>query len=158
MEASIAVGIDSPRNPDIKNEALHTNFRQAKEKASAALSAARTFLPFTLSEPRLKGSFRGQALIYGEIIYVLFQIIERMDGMLHIRSSYGNSVVAQFNEQVVPYRRSVAASISLTLFAVHEALTTKLPLPQFLPSSRVARKLILWPYISPPGHRRSVPK
>ncbi|KAI0847573.1 hypothetical protein F5Y00DRAFT_241193 [Daldinia vernicosa] len=139
MEASIAVGIDSPRNIDIKSSAFNENFEDAKEKAEQALAAARTFLPFCLTEPRLKGSFKGQSLIYGEMIYVLFQIIDRMDNMLHIRKAYGSSVLEELNREVLPYRRNVAASIMLILFALHEALTTRLPLPQFLPSSRVAQ-------------------
>lgn len=40
--------------------------------------------------------------------------------------------------QIYPYRRNVAAAITLMLFAVHEAFTTKLALPQFLPSARLA--------------------
>ncbi|KAI2620062.1 hypothetical protein GGR54DRAFT_639832 [Hypoxylon sp. NC1633] len=139
MEGSVAVGIDSPRNIDIKSNSLTESFTDAKEKAEQALSAARTFLPFCSTEPRMKGSFKGQALIYGEMIYVLFQIIDRMDNMLHLRKAYGSSVLEELNAEVLSYRRNVAASITLTLFAVHEALTTRLPLPQFLPSSRVAQ-------------------
>ncbi|KAI1386559.1 uncharacterized protein F4822DRAFT_319978 [Hypoxylon trugodes] len=139
MEGSVAVGIDSPRNIDIRSYAFNENFKDAKEKAEQALSAARTFLPFCLTEPRIKGSFNGQALIYGEMIYVLFQIIDRMDNMLHLRRAYGSSVLEELNADVLPYRRNVAASMMLTLFAVSEALTTRLPLPQFLPSSRVAQ-------------------
>ncbi|KAI0161133.1 hypothetical protein GGR52DRAFT_161306 [Hypoxylon sp. FL1284] len=139
MEGAIAIGIDSPRDIDIKSRALNESFKDAKEKAEQALAAARTFLPFCLTEPRIKGSFKGQALIYGEMIYVLFQIIDRMDNMLHIRRAYGSSVIEELNVEVLSYRRNVAASITLTLFAVHEALTTRLPLPQFLPSSRVSQ-------------------
>ncbi|KAI1458014.1 hypothetical protein F4805DRAFT_467072 [Annulohypoxylon moriforme] len=139
MESSVAVGIDSPQNVDIKSHALSENFQDAMEKAEQALAAARTFLPFCLTEPRMKGSFKGQALIYGEMIYVLFQIIDRMDNMLHLRKAYGSSVIEELNADVLPYRRNVAASMMLTLFAVSEALTTRLPLPQFLPSSRVAQ-------------------
>ncbi|OTB06416.1 hypothetical protein M426DRAFT_72217 [Hypoxylon sp. CI-4A] len=139
MEGSVAVGIDSPKNIDIRSNAHSENFKDAKEKAEQALSAARTFLPFCLTEPRMKGSFKGQALIYGEMIYVLFQIIDRMDNMLHLRKAYGSSVLEELNADVVAYRRNVAASMMLTLFAVSEALTTRLPLPQFLPSSRVAQ-------------------
>ncbi|KAH9891418.1 hypothetical protein F4778DRAFT_333778 [Xylariomycetidae sp. FL2044] len=139
MEVSIAVGIDQPRNIDIKSLAINASFIDAKEKAEQALNAAKTFLPFCLIEPRLKGSFKGQAMIYGEIVFVLFQIVDRMDNMLHIRKTYGSSVLEELNEEVLPYRRNVAAAITLTLFAVHEALTTRLPLPQFLPSSRVAQ-------------------
>jgi len=40
--------------------------------------------------------------------------------------------------EIYPYRRNVAGSITVTLFAIHGALTTKLPLPQFLPSARLA--------------------
>ncbi|KAI1494320.1 hypothetical protein F5X96DRAFT_617433 [Biscogniauxia mediterranea] len=139
MEASIAVGIDSPTNIDVKSHALNAKFSRHKEKAEQALSAARTFLPFCLTEPRIKGSFKGQAMIYGEMIYVLFQIIDRMDNMLHVRKAYGSSVLEELHAEVLPYRRNVVASITLTLFAVYEALATRLPLPQFLPSSRVAQ-------------------
>lgn len=139
MEASIAVAIDSPLGGDIRSHAQNAHFRRAKGKAEQALSAARIFLPVCLAEPRLKGSFRGQSIIYGEMIYVLFQIIERMDNSLYLREAYGNSIVENLNSEVMAYRRNIAASITITLFAVHEALTTRLPLPQFLPSCRVAQ-------------------
>jgi hypothetical protein len=60
-----------------------------------------------------------------------------MDNHLHLRKEYGSGVLEELNVQVFPYRRNVAGSITLILFAVHEALTTKLPLPQFLPSARL---------------------
>ncbi|ETS82366.1 hypothetical protein PFICI_04242 [Pestalotiopsis fici W106-1] len=138
MESSVAVGIETPCAVDLRSEALKNRFKRSKGKAESALAAAQTFLPFTLTEPRLKGSFRGQAMIYNEIIYVLHQIVDRMDHVLHLREAYGSAVLEELNEFVLPYRRNMAASITLTLFAVHEALTTRLPLPQFLPSSRVA--------------------
>ncbi|KXJ85792.1 hypothetical protein Micbo1qcDRAFT_153740 [Microdochium bolleyi] len=139
MEGSIAVGIDSPINIDVRNHALNSDFLEAKGKAEQTLAAARTFLPFCLTEPRLKGSFQGQTIIYGEMIYVLSQIIDRMDNMLYLRKVFGSSVLEELNQDVVAQRRNVAGSISITLFAVHEALTTRLPLPQFLPSCRVAQ-------------------
>ncbi|KAH7031257.1 uncharacterized protein B0I36DRAFT_242604 [Microdochium trichocladiopsis] len=139
MENSIAVGIDSPINIDVRNHAHNTNFSDAKGKADQALAAARTFLPFCLTEPRLKGSFTGQTIIYGEMIYVLSQIIDRMDNMLSLRQAFGSGVLEELNKDVASYRRNVAGSISIALFAVHEALTTRLPLPQFLPSSRNAQ-------------------
>ncbi|KAK7755537.1 hypothetical protein SLS62_002471 [Diatrype stigma] len=139
MEASVAVAIDAPVRVDIKSHALNENFRRAKGKAEQALAAARTFLRSCFTEPRLKGSFKGQSIVYGEMIYVLFQIIERMDNVLYLREAYGSSILEELNAEVLPYRRNVAASITITLFAVHEALTTRLPLPQFLPSSRVAQ-------------------
>ncbi|KAK6198318.1 hypothetical protein LQW54_010402 [Pestalotiopsis sp. IQ-011] len=138
MEASVAIGIDSPAAINVKSEVLRNQFKRSKGKAESSLAAAQTFLPFTLTEPRLKGSFKGQAMIYNEILYVLHQIVDRMDHVLHLREAYGSAVLEELNEFVLPYRRNMAASITLTLFAVHEALTTRLPLPQFLPSSRVA--------------------
>lgn len=61
-----------------------------------------------------------------------------MENMLQMRQAYGSAVLEQYNARVYSYRRGVAASITLMLFACHEALTTKLPLPQFLPSARIA--------------------
>ncbi|KAI1119614.1 hypothetical protein F5Y14DRAFT_9555 [Nemania sp. NC0429] len=139
MESSVAEGIDSLSTTDTKLQTPGRKFKNAKAKAERALDAARTFLPFCLTEPRIKGSFRGQTLIYGEMIYVLFQIIERMDNMLHIRKLFGSSILHELHQEILPYRRNVAGCVTLTLFVVQEALTTKLPLPQFLPSSRVAQ-------------------
>ncbi|TGJ83687.1 hypothetical protein E0Z10_g5076 [Xylaria hypoxylon] len=139
MESSVAVGVDSPSSVNVKSQALNSNFKSAKEKAEQALDAARTFLPFCLTEPRIKGNFEGQVLIYDEMIYVLFQIIERMDNMLHIRKLFGRSIIEELHDEILPYRRNVAGCVSLTLFIVQEALTTRLPIPQYLPSSRVAQ-------------------
>ncbi|TAQ90015.1 hypothetical protein B7494_g1642 [Chlorociboria aeruginascens] len=138
MEACLAYGVETETNVNVHTRAVSERFEHAKGKAQAALRAAETFLPFCASEPRLKGSFKGLALIYGEILYVLHAILDRMDNMFHLRKQYGSGVLEELNAQVSPYRRNVAGSITLILFAVHEALTTKLPLPQFLPSARLA--------------------
>jgi hypothetical protein len=58
--------------------------------------------------------------------------------MAELRRAYGSALLEQYNSMVFNYRRNVAASITLTLFVVHEALITKLALPQFLPSARLA--------------------
>ncbi|KAI1430164.1 hypothetical protein F5Y12DRAFT_781402 [Xylaria sp. FL1777] len=139
MESSVAVWVYSQNAVDIEPHALHQHFNDAKKKAERALDAARTILPFCLTEPRIKGNFEGQALIYGEMIHVLFQIVERMDNMLHIRMLFGRSALQEIHEEILPYRRNVAGCVSLALFVVQEALATKLPIPQYLPSSRVAQ-------------------
>ncbi|KAM3085092.1 hypothetical protein ACMFMG_003524 [Clarireedia jacksonii] len=138
MEACLAYGIETETNVKVHSPEVTLRFSTAKSKAEAALVAAETFLPFCANEPRLKGSFAGLALIYGEILYVLHAIIDRMENMLILRYEYGSGVLEELNAQVYPYRRNVAGSITLILFAAHEALTTKLPLPQFLPSARLA--------------------
>jgi uncharacterized membrane protein YgaE (UPF0421/DUF939 family) len=138
MEACLAYGIETEVNFEVSSEAVSERFDSAKSKAQGALEAAETFLPFCAQEPRLKGSFAGLALVYTEILYVLHQIVDRMDNMLQLRKEYGSGVLEELNVQVYQYRRNVAGSITIILFAVHEALTTKLPLPQFLPSARLA--------------------
>ncbi|KPM38890.1 hypothetical protein AK830_g7667 [Neonectria ditissima] len=139
MQSAMAVGIDCPDKPDFRAPALHKRFNLARAKARGALAAAETFLPFCSTEPRLKGSFKPLAPIYQEIIYVLHQIIDRMDNMIQLRKEYGSSVLEDLNPKVHAYRRNVAASIMLVLFSVNEALTTWQPLPQFIPSSRLAQ-------------------
>lgn len=138
MEACLAFGIEKETNVDVHSSDVLIRFDRARSKAEGALAAAETFLPFCANEPRLKGSFQGLALVYAEILYVLHAVVDRMDNMLYLRHEYGSGVLEELNEKVYPYRRNVAGSITLVLFAVHEALTTKLPLPQFLPSARLA--------------------
>jgi hypothetical protein len=143
MQAAVAVGIDDPIHLKVRNPQLHKRFSRARDKAQSALSAAETFLPFCLSEPRLKGNFKRLAPIYREITYVLHHIIDRMDNLLQLRKEYGNSVLEDLNSLVYAYRRNVEGSITVSLFAVDEALTTRLPLPQFLPSSRHAQLMLV---------------
>ncbi len=138
MEKCIAAGIEQGVKIDIYAASNIVRFEDANGKASIALGAAETFLPFCSNEPRIKGSFDGLALIYTEILFVLHQIVDRMDNMLQLRTAYGSGPLEELNAEIFPYRRNVAGSITITLFAVHGALTTKLPLPQFLPSARLA--------------------
>ncbi|KAH7385028.1 hypothetical protein BKA64DRAFT_156224 [Cadophora sp. MPI-SDFR-AT-0126] len=138
MEACLAYGIETETNINVHSAEVSARFDRARSKADGALTAAETFLPFCTNEPRLKGSFKGLALVYAEILYVLHAVVDKMANMLHLRHQYGSGVLEELNEKVYPYRRNVAASITIILFAAHEALTTKLPLPQFLPSARLA--------------------
>lgn len=143
MQAALAVGIDHPDKPNFRSVDLDVRFKGARDKAEAALRAAETFLPFCLTEPRMKGSFKKLAPIYREIIYVLHQIIDRMENTVQLRHAYGSSILEDLNPQVYTYRRNVAAGAMLTLFSVHEALTTWLPLPQFIPSTRLAQNRLV---------------
>ncbi|KAG5950657.1 hypothetical protein E4U53_004627 [Claviceps sorghi] len=138
MHAAIAVGIDDPHRPNFRSRKLFDRFSHCRDKAQAALAAAEAILPFCLTEPRLKGSFRPLAPTYKQIIYILQQITDRMDNMIQLRRAYGSSVLEDLNPQVHAFRRNVAGSSALILFSINEALTTWLPLPQFLPSTRLA--------------------
>jgi len=87
MEKCIASDIESGKKLDIYSPVNLVRFEHASTKANAALSAAETFLPFCSHEPRIKGSFEGLALIYGEILYVIHQIVDRMDNMHQLRTA-----------------------------------------------------------------------
>lgn len=139
MQSFLAVGVDSPCNILLDSPVLYKRFNTARSRAEAALGAAQTFLPFCLSEPRLKGDFKALVPVYSEIIFVLHQIIDKMDTVVSLRSTYGSSVLEDLNPLVYAYRRNVAGGMALSLFAVNEALTTRFPLPQFLPSNRIAQ-------------------
>ncbi|RDL33819.1 Uncharacterized protein BP5553_08187 [Venustampulla echinocandica] len=138
MEACLAYGIELDMNLDARSDSIAERFRRAKGKAQGALTAVEIFLPFCVNEPRLKGSFAGIEPIYAEMLYVLRAIVDRMDNMMSLRHEYGSGVLEELNPKVHAYRRNVAGSITVILFSVREALTTKLPLPQFLPSARLA--------------------
>ncbi|KAF4446434.1 hypothetical protein F53441_9918 [Fusarium austroafricanum] len=139
MQAAMAVGLDTPIRPDFQDPGLNKRFSHARNKARRALAAAEMFLPFCSTEPRLKGSFKPLEPIYKEILYVLHQIIDRMDNVVMLRREYGSYILEDFNPQVHVYRRNVAASIMLVLFSAGEALSLWEPLPQFIPSSRSAQ-------------------
>lgn len=139
MQAAVAVGIDHPEKPNFRSKELYARFHRARNQAQSSLNDAEQYLPFCLAEPRLKGSFKPLAPIYTEIIYVLHQIIDRMINVVQLRRAYGSSVLEDLNSKVHAHRRNVAASCTLILFTVNEALTTWLPLPQFLPSARLAQ-------------------
>ena len=138
MEGCIALGVETGVTLPESALGASRRFDRASTAAHHSLAAAEVFLPFCLTEPRLKGSFASLHMWYTEILFVLHQITDRMDNMLSLRRAYGSSVLEDFNPQIYAYRRNVAGAILCVLSAVHEALTTKLPLPQFLPSARLA--------------------
>ena len=138
MEKCIAFGIEAGVKIDVFNAVTYDQFLHASGKANTALAAAETFLPVCDKEPRLKGSFEPLGLIYTELIFVLHQIIDRMENMLQLRTAYGSGPLEELNAEIFPYRRNVAGAITNTLFVIQCALATKLPLPQFLPSARLA--------------------
>lgn len=73
-------------------------------------------------------------------------MVDRMDNMVQLQMTYGSGPLEELNvskitayykgpllltyqAQIYPYRRNVAGSINLTLFAVQSSLTTKVALP-----------------------------
>ncbi|EPS35466.1 hypothetical protein H072_11152 [Dactylellina haptotyla CBS 200.50] len=140
MESAIAFGVDQTANiSDLKNENAVKAFYKARKKADVSLAAASAYLSVSTQEPRIKASFANDKLIFKEIIYVLHQIIDRMENVLQLRLQLGSALLENYYPYVYKYRRNVAAAITITLYAVHEALTSKLPLPQYFPSARLAQ-------------------
>ena len=139
MESCVAYGIeDAAILKEGFSPQVFKRFQSASSKAKRSLDDAETFFPFCSKEPRLKGTFKKMSKIYEEMIFVLRQIVDKMDNMIQLRLAYGSGPLEELNAQIYPYRRNVAGSISLILYAVHEALSTKFPLPQFIPSARLA--------------------
>lgn len=143
MENCVAFGIEHPKAKHILTQSTIKRFEKATSNAKAAVETAEGLIPFAQKEPRLKGSFDSQLAIYKEIIFVVHQIVDRMDNMIALRTAYGSGPLSRYNSQIYQYRRNLAGSIILTLYSVQEALTTKLPLPQFLPSCRLAQLRII---------------
>lgn len=87
MESAIAFGVDQTTNlPDVKNEKAVTAFYKARKQAEVSLAAASAYcrptlylqrmyigranemtVSVTTQEPRIKGSFANQKLIYKEV-------------------------------------------------------------------------------------------
>ena len=73
MESCIASGVDDTRNI-VNSPILSEMFEQARKKASASLATAEAFLEFTKQEPRLKGSFDAQAIVYKEVCTLVSRV------------------------------------------------------------------------------------
>ncbi|PKS09068.1 hypothetical protein jhhlp_003681 [Lomentospora prolificans] len=125
VQGAVSIGIDDP-NLHRKPTRIDSVFASSRNKTEAALAAAETFLPFCVSEPRLKGNFKALVPVYAEIIFVLHQILDRMDNVVSLRKNYGFSVLEDINHLIYTYRRNVAGGVTLSIFA-------------FLPSNRTAQ-------------------
>lgn len=133
MERIIAYGFDDP-------ETASKEFKKCAKVARGSLTAAATFRTFTKQEPRLKGPFEEISKIFGEIIFVTRQIIDRLENIVFLRQQYGSVVLDEYGPEVLAYRRQTAAAITTTLRAVEAALLNKTPLPQYMPSARLAHR------------------
>ncbi|KAL8638025.1 MAG: hypothetical protein Q9228_004783 [Teloschistes exilis] len=112
METCVAVGIEEGINLDIYDPRALERFEHASGKANSALTAAETFLPFCNNEPRIKGSFEGLAAIYKEILFVLHQIVDRMDNMMQLRTAYGSGPLEEYNVKPTPRRPQLTQTLT----------------------------------------------
>lgn len=108
------------------------------KKARSALSSSDGLLSIAKKEPRLKGPFDKHAKIYKEIIFVINQILDRFESIKFLREQYGSAVLDELSPYTYLYRREVYGTTIALLRTSEEALFTKKPIPQFMPSSRIA--------------------
>jgi uncharacterized membrane protein YgaE (UPF0421/DUF939 family) len=115
-------------------------FTKLLAQSKASLNRADAYRVTAKKEPRLKGSFDEISHIFFEVIFILREILDRVDNIVQLRRVYGSAIIEEFNTDVHPYRRQLSAAISNSLKMVQLALLTKTPLPQYLPSAKIAHK------------------
>lgn len=143
LQLIYAVGLDGEDSKLSMTEARYENFRKFSTTAKSALTRADAYRTSARKEPRLKGSYKGIERVIYEIIFILREILDRMDNIILLRRIYGSAIIEEFNPTVFPYRRQVTASINNALKAVQFALVTKAPLPQYLPSAKIAHQRLV---------------
>lgn len=89
-------------------------FRRWESLTTAIPSLLDSPVPLCSKEPRIKGSFEGLALIYSEVslvpsecytecnrtcqvLFVLHQIVDKMENMLQLRVAYGSGPLEELN-------------------------------------------------------------
>ncbi|SCU96738.1 LADA_0H02476g1_1 [Lachancea dasiensis] len=143
MQVLLAAGLEGENLSRSLTDEKYQRFAKISSSAKAALSRASGYKSLTRQEPRLKGNFAEIERAFTQIIYIQRQIIDRMDNVVLLRKQYGSAIVEELNDMVYAYRRQYVASISTLLRAVQEAIRNKTPLPQFLPSARIAHRRLV---------------
>ncbi|AAS54033.1 AFR661Wp [Eremothecium gossypii ATCC 10895] len=142
IEVLYAGELDAPHKITISKATLD-RISFLSSNAKSAINRASAYKTIARREPRLKGSYKEIEKVFTQMIFVLRQIIERMDNIEFLRKQYGFGIVEELNHAVYPYRRHVAAALGNQLRSIQEALINKRPLPQYLPSARIAQKRLL---------------
>lgn len=143
VQNQLGLGLDKDPPSEaliVRSDKLFSNYMK---KARNALTMSEAYLNVTRQEPRLKGSFKDIQFIYREMCFALNQILDRYDTIKFMRQQYGSAVLRDLHPYVYSYRRDVYAGMLCSLRAVEEAVHTKRPLPQFLPSARIAHMRLI---------------
>lgn len=143
MELLYATGLEGEPLKTSLTEDRYSKFAKISQSAKSALARADAYKGLTRQEPRLKGNYTELENVFTQIIFVQRQIVDRMDNAALLRKQYGSGVIEELNEVVFPYRRQMVASVSCLMRAVQEAFLNKTPLPQFLPSARIAHRRLI---------------
>lgn len=143
METLYAAGIEGEALKLSLSDEKYERFRKLSEATKSALSRATSYKGLTRQEPRLKGEYTELENVFTQIIFILKQVVERLDNSVLLRRQYGSAIAEELNSIVYPYRRQFVASIVNILRAVQEAIINKTPMPQYLPSSRIAHRRLI---------------
>lgn len=143
MELLYASGLEGESIKNSMTDARYEKFTKISQSAKSALARASAYKGLTRQEPRLKGEYTELENVFTQIIFVQRQILDRMDNVALLRKQYGSGVIEELNDVVHPYRRQVVGGLSCVMRAVQEAFLTKTPLPQFLPSARIAHRRLI---------------
>ncbi|QLQ78761.1 hypothetical protein HG537_0B01100 [Torulaspora globosa] len=143
MELLYASGLEGESLKTSMTDDRYQKFNRISQSAKSALSRAEAYKGLTRQEPRLKGEYTELENVFTQIIFVQRQIVDRMDNVALLRKQYGSGVIEELNSVVYPYRRQMVASLSNCMRAIQEAFLNKTPLPQFLPSARIAHRRLI---------------
>lgn len=143
MELLYASGLEGESAVKSMTDARYEKFTKISQSAKSALARANAYKGLTRQEPRLKGEYAELENVFTQIIFVQRQIVDRMDNVALLRKQYGSGVIEELNDVVYPYRRQVVGGLTCLMRAMQEAFLTKTPLPQFLPSARIAHRRLI---------------
>lgn len=135
IEGEQSLATMSPKN--------YNAFLDTIAQCKKSLARAEAFNGEAAKEFSFKGNFKAKSKLYAEMIFLLNEIVSRMENIVFLRTQYGSEIIEELNFIAHPYRRQVAASINNTMIAIREALHNKTPLPQYLPSARNAQKRLI---------------
>ncbi|SCU95814.1 LAFA_0G02454g1_1 [Lachancea sp. 'fantastica'] len=143
MQILLAAGLEGETLKSTLPEERYQRLAKISASAKSALGRATSYNGLTRQEPILRGEYTEVEKVFTQMIYIERQIIDRMDNIILLRKQYGSAVVDELNSMVYPYRRQYVASITCLMRAVQEAVRNKTPLPQFLPSARIAHRRLV---------------
>ncbi|AJS02168.1 hypothetical protein H822_YJM1444G00121 [Saccharomyces cerevisiae YJM1444] len=143
MELLYATGLEGEQVASSMSEEKYKKIEKISKSAKEALARATAYKGLTRQEPRLKGEYTELENVFTQVIFIQKQIIERIDTISLLRKQNGSAVIEEFNSVVYPYRRQMVGSISCLMRALQEAFINKTPLPQFLPSARIAHRRLI---------------
>ncbi len=142
LSALFAAGIEGEKN-EFFDDVRYSAYSKSSKEVNGYLAKADFYKNMSKKEFRLKGSFDETVKIYGEVIYVIRQIKERIDNMAQIRRHYGSAIIDEFNDDVYQYRRQYVAAICNIMKIIESSLLNRSPLPQYIPSARIAHRRLI---------------